>query len=277
MTRLSPIRVLLAIAIALLFAVPSFAQDAQDNDDRVLKPAEPDFTIITLPTALRLPEHKMAFRVTHRFTRPLSCDECSSSLLGDAFGLDTGSQIGLELRYAPFRNVQVGVHRTSDKTIAFFSEYGLVRQGQHLPIEIAALASIDGSENFTGSYSPALGAVVSRRVGEWLALYAEPIWVNNTNPLPKELVDHNDTFMVGVGARVQVMSTLYVVAEMVPRASGYRPGANHGSFGVEKRIGGHVFQINFSDSLSTTMSQLARGGPSTEDWYLGFNISRKFY
>ncbi len=101
--------------------------------------------------------------------------------------------------------------------------------------------------------------------------------MNNSNPLPKELVDHNDTFMVGVGARVQVIPTLYVVAEMAPRAAGYRPGVNHGSFGVEKRVGGHLFQINFSDSLATTMSQLARGGPASKDWYLGFNISRKFY
>ena len=29
---------------------------------------EPDFTIGVLPTTLRLPKHKMAFRITHRFT-----------------------------------------------------------------------------------------------------------------------------------------------------------------------------------------------------------------
>ncbi len=150
MTRLSPLRVLLAIATVLSFAAPSRAQDPQD-DDRVLKPAEPDFTIIALPTALRLPEHKLAFRVTHRMTRPLDCDDCPNSLLGDAFGLDTGAQIGLELRYSPFKDAQVGVHRTSDKTIAFFAQYGVIRQGVRLPVEVAALASIDGSENFTGS------------------------------------------------------------------------------------------------------------------------------
>src|SRR5207244_7120205 len=124
----------LVLAFGALFATTVFAQD---DDDASLKLAEPDFTLASLPTALRLPQHKVAFRVTHRFTRPLSCDGCSSSLLGDAFGIDSGAQIGLELRFAPIRNLQVGVHRTSgDKTIAFFGEYGLLRQGHHLPVEV---------------------------------------------------------------------------------------------------------------------------------------------
>jgi len=268
---------ILTATLGLALLLTAAAAFAQDEDDRVLKPAEPDFTLISLPTALRLPEHKLAFRVTHRFTRPLDCDACSSSLLGDAFGIDLGAQIGLELRYAPFRNLQVGVHRTSgNKTVAFFGEYGLVRQGT-LPVEVAAWGAVDGTDNFTGSYSPSVGAIVSRRFSEWAAVYVEPIWVNNTNPLPQALADHNDTFIVGVGTRIRISSTVYVVAEMAPRASGFAPNANHGSFAIEKRLGGHLFQLNFSDSLATTMSQLARGGGSTSDWYMGFNITRKFY
>jgi hypothetical protein len=102
--------------------------------------------------------------------------------------------------------------------------------------------------------------------------------VNNTNQLPSELADHNDTFMVGMGARIRVRPTVYVVAEAAPRATGYGPGVTHGSFAIEKRAGGHTFQLNFSNGFGTTMAQIARGGPTTEnDWYLGFNISRKFF
>ena len=267
--------VALVLAFGTLSLVPGVS--AQDDDDAALKLAEPDFTLVSLPTSLRLPEHKLAFRVTHRFLRPLSCDGCTSSLLGDAFGLDSGAQIGLELRFSPFRNAQVGVHRTSDKTISFFSEYGLVRQGHQLPVDLSIIASIDGTNNFQDSHSPSLGAVVSRRLGDWVALYAEPIWVNNSNPLPKALVDHNDTFLVGAGGRFRVSGSVYIVAEVAPRAAGYAPGVNHGSFAIEKRLGGHVFQLNFSDSFATTMGQIARGGPAPRQWYLGFNISRKFY
>ena len=44
-----------------------------------------------------------------------------------------------------------------------------------------------------------------------------------------------------------------------------------------KRAGGHVFQLNFSNNIGTTPSQIARGGFDNEDWYIGFNISRKFF
>jgi hypothetical protein len=152
-----------------------------------------------------------------------------------------------------------------------------VRQGRHLPLEIAIIASVEGTNNFKGSKSPSLGAVVSRRAGKRAAFYVEPIWVNNTNPDPAALVDHNDTFMIGLGARIRVRPTVYVVVESSPRVAGFRPGVNPLGFAIEKHAGGHQFQLNFSDSFGTTMAQIARGGVSSQDWYMGFNISRKFF
>ena len=49
------------------------------------------------------------------------------------------------------------------------------------------------------------------------------------------------------------------------------------SFGLEQRAGGHLFQLNFSNGFGTTLAQVARGGSRRDDWYLGFNLSRKFY
>lgn len=270
-------RLFTCLLFTLCVALAARTSFAQDDDDGQLKLAEPDFTLIALPTSLRLPEHKFDFRVTHRFLRPLKCDQCSSSLLGDAFGLDNGAQIGLELRFGLFRGLQAGVYRTSDKTIDFFTQYSVLRQGRRGPVDVSVVGAIDGTGNFTESHSPSLGAIVSRQFREWVALYAEPIWVNNSNPLPKEVVDHNDTFIVGAGGRFRVTETVYLVAEMAPRVYGYRPGVNHGSFGIEKRLGGHMFQVNFSDSFATTMGQIARGGPASRDWFLGFNITRKFF
>ena len=146
-----------------------------------------------------------------------------------------------------------------------------------IPVQVAVLASVEGTNNFKDSKSPALGAIVSRRVGTYAAFYVEPIWVNNSNPLPKELADHNDTFMIGLGARIRIRPTVYLVAETAPRTAGYKPGASHTSFAIEKRAGGHSFQLNFSNSFGTTMRQIARGGSNRTDWYMGFNISRKFY
>jgi hypothetical protein len=109
-------------------------------------------------------------------------------------------------------------------------------------------------------------------------LYVEPILVNNSNPDPSELVDHNNTFMIGLGARVRIRPTVYIVAEAAPRVTGYEAApTSHASFAIEKRAGGHSFQLNFSNAFGTTMRQIARGGSNASDWYLGFNISRKFY
>ena len=69
--------------------------------------------------------------------------------------------------------------------------------------------------------------------------------------------------------------------EVVPRVSGYDPGKHPISFALEKRVGGHAFQLVFSNTFGLTMAQIARGGIESTDgssnWYLGFNISRKFF
>jgi hypothetical protein len=72
-----------------------------------------------------------------------------------------------------------------------------------------------------------------------------------------------------------VRPTVYVTGEYSPRLSGYRP--NKGTWGaaIEKRAGGHTFQMNFTNSFGTTFGQIARGG-NPHDVYLGFNLTRKF-
>lgn len=245
------------------------------DPDRALNINQPDYNLAALPTSLRLAQYRSAFRVTHRFGRPLG-DGSFGDLAGDLFGLDAGGQIGLEYRFSPLRGGQVGIHRTSDRTIEFFGQYDVIAERAAFPVGVAALVSIDGTNNFRDSYTPAVGAIISRELGGLGALYAEPIWVNNTNELPAELVDDNDSFLLGLGARVRVRPTIYLLLEAAPRLAGYAPGSAHVSFGVEKRAGGHLFQLNFSNGLSTTIGQIARGGNDTDDWFIGFNISRKF-
>jgi hypothetical protein len=253
------------------------AAPAQDDDpDRDINLAQPDFTLAALPTTLRVPRHKSSFRVTHRFGRPLGAGDLGD-LVGDLFGLDSGALIGLEYRFGLFRATQVGLHRTSNKTIEFFAQRQIKAQGDGFPFAIDILATVDGTNNFRDSYSPGLGLLVSHEIGDRGALYFEPIFVNNSNPLPNELADDNSTFMIGLGARLRIRPNVYVVLEAAPRVSGFDPDVSHVSFGIERRAGGHLFQLNFSNGHGTTIGQLARGGTSNDDWYLGFNISRKFF
>lgn len=247
-----------------------------DDPDRSLNLAQPDFTLAALPTTLRVPRHKSAFRVTHRFGRPLGRGDFGS-LLEDFFGFDSGAQIGLEYRYGLLRGTQVGIYRTSDRTIQFFAQHDLRNQRSGFPVGIAIIGLAEGTNNFRDSYSPGIGAIVSRELGNRGALYIEPVWINNTNPLPDEVADDNSTMLLGLGARLRVRPTMYVFVEASPRVAGFDPSVTQVSFGLEKRAGGHSFQINFSNGIGTTFAQIARGGASNDDWFIGFNISRKFF
>jgi hypothetical protein len=70
---------------------------------------------------------------------------------------------------------------------------------------------------------------------------------------------------------------MYVVAEFAPRLTGYDPGVDQLSFGFEGRAGGHQFQISVSNGSGTTLGQLASGASTYDNWYIGFNLSRKFF
>ena len=262
------------VVLLLALAAPSRAQTA-DDPDLDINFAQPDFTLVALPTTLRVPRFKSAFRVTHRFTRPLGSGDFGD-LAGDLFGLDSGARIGLEYRFGIMSRTQIGIHRTSDKTIEFFGQREVVAQGS-FPVTISALATIDGTNNFQDSYSPGLGAVISRTIGEHAALYLEPVWINNSNPLPSEVNDDNDSVVIGLGARIRVRPTVYLAFEGIPRVSGHAPDSAQMSFGLEKRSGGHMFQLTITNGFGTTFGQMARGAANTDDWYLGFSISRKFF
>jgi len=283
LVRLSVLALLLVIGVvtpALAQAPPAAtttggSQAPADDPDLDPNKAQPDFGLATLATNLRMPRHKMAFRMSHRFGRPLGQGDFGD-LVDDFFGFDSGALIGLELRYGLIRGGQVGIYRTSDRTIQFFGQYELTSQ-KSFPVGISALATAEGTDNFRDSYSPGIAAVISREIGDRGAIHIQPAWINNSNPQPTELVDDNDTIMIGLGTRLRVRKSTYLVFEASPRVAGYDPGVTQMSFGIEQQAGGHLFQINISNGLGTTLANVARGGRARDDWYIGFNLSRKFF
>jgi hypothetical protein len=267
----------LGVWVFLAAASPAAAQTAAPaaaNPDARVDPLQPDFTLAALPTTLRMPEHKFAFRVTHRFTRSLGRGDFGD-LLNDFFGFDSGAQIGLELRYGLMPGTQVGVHRTSDRSIQIFGQQSVLTQAADgHPVSLDVIGTLEGGNNLRGQRAAAVGVLLSRKVGRVAAVYAEPIFVANSSPFD---AGDNNTTMIGLGARLRIRPATYIVGEFTPRVSGYKPGADQGSVGIEMRAGGHTFQINVSNGFGTTLGQLARGGVSNDSWYIGFNISRKFF
>jgi hypothetical protein len=281
-------------------ATPSPSADAQAaatpappayDEDLDLVPAEPDFQVVTLPTNLRLPKHKLDFRLTHRFARGLG-EGSLGNLASDFFGFDGGAQVGFGLRFGLWRGNQVALYRTSDRTIQLSDQQELLREGRS-PVGLSVVASVEGLNNFGLSsapagatlheFSPSLALVVSRRLGTRGAVYLEPSWVGHTRIVPSAPAGEDGTLVLGLGARLRLTKTMALVGEINPRLAGYEgdlgsgDSASSASFGVEWRVGGHAFQINFSNALGTTPAQVARGQQGAGDWHIGFNLTRKFY
>jgi hypothetical protein len=251
--------------------VQSAASTGNDDADPVL--AEPDFRVLNMPSTLRLPAHGSSFQLTHRFNGNLRHGSFTDNA-SNLFGLDQGAAVGFEYRFGIARHLQAAVYRTAiDKTFQFHGKYDAVRQDHSIPVSLSALLSVEGADNFQERYSPAFGVAVSRMVADRLAVYATPVWVHNTAAL---LNVDRDTGMVGLGGRVRVSATVYLVGEVIPRVGGYSPDKPAFGFAVEKRAGGHMFQLNFNNGQGTTFGQLARGG-FADSLYLGFNLARKFF
>jgi hypothetical protein len=254
-------------------AQPPADQPEASDPDIPVNPVQPDFTLVALPTTLRVPKGKGAFRVTHRFSRPLGQGDFGD-LLSDFFGFDSSGLIGLEFRYGLRSGTQVGLHRTSDKAIQIFGQQTLLNERDGRPFGLDFLLTVEGEDNLSEQHQSAVGLVLSKAVGRAGSVYLQPIFVANSNPF--ETGDDN-TFMLGLGTRLRMTKSMYFVIEAAPRLSGYDPGTTQASFALEGRTGGHSFQINVSNGLGTTYGQIARGGIGSDDWFIGFNISRKFF
>jgi hypothetical protein len=284
----------LVLAFAASVAAPVYAQPpaasaeptaqapapSSNDDDGKLRPAEPDYVTINLPTTLPLPAHAMNFHLSHRFNEDLRNDSIGTQF-SNAFGLDNGANIGLEFRYGVMKHLEAIVQRTSiGKTIQFSAKYDGWHQTATMPVGLSAIVSIEGDNNFhntdggaQANFAPAIGAVISRTVAERLALYVTPMWVHNTGTGGTTT---SDTGFIGIGGRIRLGSSTYFVLEGAPRVGGLVIGDAEYAFAIEKRVGAHVFSLTFTNGPGTTFRQIAHGGVP-EHLTLGFNLTRKFY
>lgn len=262
------------VAMAQGTAPPPQSSDDPDRDLRLVV-GEPDFTLGVLPTTLRLPKGESAFRITHRFTYQIN-DGSFGEFVENGFGFDSSATSGFEVRFGVAAGTQLVLHRTGSRNIQFLAQRQLVAQGDGRGLSFDLLAGIEGQNNFREEFSYVAGGVLSHRLGDAGALYLEPIYVVNAKPeLPAS--DLN-TLVIGMGARIRLGgSRTYLVAEVAPRVGDEVGGSSVMTFGIEKRAGGHMFQINVSNAFGTTLTQVGHGGPSPKHWHLGFNLTRKFY
>jgi hypothetical protein len=268
---------------------PAVQPPAEDDDDAKMRPLDPDFTVVNLPTTLPLPMGAMGnFHLTHRFVGVDWRRDDFSTIASNAFGFDGPAVIQLEYRIAVMKHLEAIVARTNfGRTIQFSGKYDAIHEGASHPFGLSAIVSVEGQNNFHSSntsgadigYTPAFGVALSRTLGNVASVYVDPIFAHNTQD--SGAADRVNTFYVGIGGRVRLAPSTFVVGEVTPRLGGYKPGTAEVAFALEKRVGGHVFSLVIANTQATTFGQLARGASLGTDGhspiYIGFNLARKFY
>ena len=136
----------------------------------------------------------------------------SARSCGNLFGLDNGANIGLEFRYrrdeAPRSDRAAHQPRQDDSVLGEVRR--LAPDARRMPVGLSAHRDDRRREQLpatprrasTANYAPALGAVVSRTLGNRLALYATPMWVHNTGHRRGGATQHR--FYLGLGGRLRL-------------------------------------------------------------------------
>lgn len=231
-------------------------------------------TLINLPTTITPDRGDFQIRIAHRFS-----DRVEEGL-DDFFGLDSYANIQLGVSYGITDRLAVSVGRARTlKEYEAAADWILVEQGRTagLPFSAALHAGIslatDGSPDEAKVFAAVSLAVQATRRLSFLAV---PSYVSNANHW---MTDPEGTFALGLGARYMFARDLSVLVEWAPALAGYRAAESGWGLGIEKKIGGHVFQVFVNNALGLTPAQFLPGGDlrlGDFDFRFGFNIYRTF-
>jgi hypothetical protein len=265
-----------------LASSPILAEDAgQAAKPKALsKPAFWGTTLVNLPTTTTLSKGEFLFRISHRFEPPMS------SGWDSFYGLDGPAYIFFGFGYGISDKLMVSVGRSRlYQEWEFSADWAIIEQGKKSSLPFSATLHAGGSlvskdepqgANWSGTFRLNALLSLSYQLNDRFSFLLVPAFSSNTNFWEP---DSEGTFALGIGGRFMVIDDLSLIAEWVPPLAGYTDEYSGWGFGVEKKIGGHVFQLFVTDSIGIIASQYLPGGDlrlGDGDFRLGFNIFRSF-
>lgn len=285
----------------LALALPSTSLLAQDDllaalgaDSLPKSYAEASFKstrVINGHSLETLQQGVLDFRISHRMG-------FVNEGVGNFFGLDQAT-IRLGLDYGITDRLMVGIGRSSfQKTVDGLLKYKLLRQcesgcGMPLTLDVVASSSMTtmeaeqvpwyapGQEDlFTNRLAYHFQAVVGRKFSEGFSLQVAPGVLHRN--LVRAEAERNDLLNVGFAGRAKLTKRTAITGEYIlvlPDQGPREPYRNSLAFGVDIETGGHVFQLQMTNS--TGMFERAFISETTGDFFagdihFGFNISRVF-
>jgi hypothetical protein len=209
------------------------------------------------------------------------------------WGLDQAT-MRLGFDYGVSKNLQIGFGRsTYEKLYDGYFKYRLLRQSSGkrvVPVTVSILGTAayktvrwNNSEvdykNVHRAYY-VWQAIIGRKFNNHFSFQVSPTVVHR-NLVANRSIDH-DIYVLGLAGRIKLTNRVALTAEYTPvvagrLAPGYRDGLSV-SFDIE--TGGHVFQLQFSNSLAMVekgfLTEVARDPSGSQMVHFGFNLSRVF-
>jgi hypothetical protein len=281
---------------ALLFAliVYVYTSSGQSYTYRTFN----DTRIINGHSIETLAKGAMDIRISHRF----------GDLLGDLggastmFGLDDVADVRLAVEYGVTNNISLGIGRSKGagpyrQLLDGFVKYKILAQktDNSMPFSLVLLGTSSyalqqASADLTSpsSYRETIhrfayctSLIIGRKFGDRFSLQVSPSYVHRNYVA---FDDQNGIFSAGVATRLKVSKMIGIIAEyhyLFPynRATNFGTYFNPIGLGVEFDTGGHIFQLNYTNSrgmgetqfIPYTTSDILEG-----QFRLGFTISRVF-
>lgn len=241
------------------------------------KPAFWGTRLINLPTTQSLDKGRFLFQISHRFTEPVG------SGYRAFYGLDSPAQILFGFGYGFSDTLALTLGRTNlDQEFEMALHWRLLEQEGSGRFPFSAAIHLGGTlitmsqsgRNLLAPENVDFNCQLSlvRQLDDRLSLLVVPSFGTNTN----HVVDLKGTFALGIGARWMIVDDISIIGEWVPVLSGYKAAASGWGIGIEKKIGGHVFQLFVLNGAGLLPDQYLPGGDLMHDVRLGFNIFRMF-
>jgi cytochrome c oxidase subunit II len=272
-----------------------------------------DYHVVNLPTPKQVRRHSLNLYFTHRFAEPVRPLEDSGR---DLLGLDSSSVSSFGLTYGITDRLYANVYRSPIcqpglcKTIELGLGYHWLSEAGRSPLALSTYASVEGEDNFSNRYTYNIQAMLGRSVTRYVNLFFSPaVHINANgsgrfNPRPGffparavenfRLGQHSGSFGFGVNGRIRPTASLlfeytprvgFKLGQVVPvfdEQSGQLTGFQNRSeaeigFGIEKRIGRHVFSLTFTNTQATTTSRYNSSNLALPParFAIGFNLFRR--
>lgn len=310
---------LFLLAMLLAFTSATHAQDLIDELGKQEEKKTREYVFATFKstrlihgqTVEMTKKNALDFRIAHRFGNIASSN---NEHIHNMFGFDQAADILFSLDYGILKNLSVGAGRAKGNgpvgELWFGNiKYRLLEQTKNFktPFSIALLAqtaisskrktpnSIESITSFPFWYHRLtynLQAMIAIKATSWLSIQLTPsfLWRNLVTPN-----DKNGLFVLGFSTRAKVTKRSAIVFEYFQPITknnatfrqyfpmlrgqtnaGYYPPLN---IGYEIETGGHVFQINLTNTAGLLENDFLAYNPhnwAQGQFRLGFTITRSF-